>query len=123
MVPFSGTAEILPGLTYTVHPGHTPGSAFYTLTSKGEKITFVGDIIHAGAVQFPQPGVTITYDEDQNKAASVREQAFADFVKNRDLIAAPHLPFPGIGYVTKGENGGYAWVPVTYTNRDASSVK
>ena len=76
-----------------------------------------------GAVQFPQPGVTITYDEDQNKAASVREQAFADFVKNRDLIAAPHLPFPGIGYVTKGENGGYAWVPVTYTNRDASSVK
>jgi glyoxylase-like metal-dependent hydrolase (beta-lactamase superfamily II) len=123
VVPFSGTSEILPGLTGTVHPGHTPGSAFYTLTSKGEKITFVGDIIHAAAVQFPQPAVTITYDEDENKAASVREHAFADFVKNKDLIAAPHLPFPGIGYVTKGEKGGYAWVPVTYTNRDASSAK
>ena len=123
VVPFSGTSEILPGLTGTVHPGHTPGSAFYTLTSKGEKITFVGDIIHAAAVQFPQPDVTITYDEDQNKAASVREHAFADFVKNKDLVAAPHLPFPGIGYVTKGENGGYAWVPVTYTNRDAGSAK
>ena len=90
-MPFSGTSDILPGLTGTVHPGHA-GSAFYTLTSKGEKITFVGDIIHAAAVQFPQPAVTITYD-DENKAASVREHAFADFVKNKDLIAAPHLPF------------------------------
>lgn len=49
----------------------------------------------------------------------MRNHAFADFVENRDLIAAPHLPFPGIGYVMKGERSGYAWVPVTYTNRDA----
>lgn len=49
----------------------------------------------------------------------VRNAAFAEFVKNKALIAAPHLPFPGIGYVTKGEQDGYAWVPVTYTNRDA----
>ncbi|MEH0885141.1 MBL fold metallo-hydrolase [Enterobacter sp. UNJFSC 003] len=119
VMPFSGTSELLPGITGTVHPGHTPGSAFYTLESKGEKITFVGDIIHVAAVQFPQPNVTITYDEDQDGAASVRNQAFADFAKNRDLIAAPHLAFPGIGYVTRGERGGYLWVPVTYTNRDA----
>ena len=123
MVPFSGTSQLLPGITGTVHPGHTPGSAFYTLESKGEKITFVGDIIHVAAVQFPQPAVTIAYDQDQDGAARVRQDAFADFVKNRDLVAAPHLPFPGIGYVTKGEHGGYDWVPVTYTNRDSHSAK
>lgn len=123
VVPFSGTSQLLPGITGTVHPGHTPGSAFYTLESKGEKITFVGDIIHVAAVQFPQPAVTIAYDQDQDGAARVRQDAFADFVKNRDLVAAPHLPFPGIGYVTKGEHGGYAWVPVTYTNRDSHSAK
>ncbi|EPB4364100.1 MBL fold metallo-hydrolase [Enterobacter hormaechei] len=116
---FSGTEQLLPGISGTVHPGHTPGSAFYTLESKGEKMTFVGDIIHVAAVQFPQPNVTIAYDEDQDGAARVRNAAFAEFVKNKDLIAAPHLPFPGIGYVTKGEREGYAWVPVTYTNRDA----
>ncbi|MCV2532364.1 MBL fold metallo-hydrolase [Enterobacter wuhouensis] len=116
---FSGTEALLPGITGTVHPGHTPGSAFYTLESKGEKVTFVGDIIHVAAVQFPQPNITIVYDQDQDGAARVRNHAFADFVENRDLIAAPHLPFPGIGYVMKGERSGYAWVPVTYTNRDA----
>ena len=94
VVPFTGTSALLPGITGTVHPGHTPGSAFYTLESKGEKITFVGDIIHVAAVQFPQPDVTIAYDEDQDGATRVRKQAFDDFVKNRDLIAAPHLPFP-----------------------------
>ena len=51
------------------------------LESKGEKITFVGDIIHVAAVQFPQPDVTIAYDEDQDGAARVRKQAFDDFVK------------------------------------------
>ena len=48
----------------------------------------------------------------------MRNAAFAEFVKNKALIAAPSA-FPGIGYVTKGERDGYAWVPVTYTNRDA----
>ncbi|MBN3044724.1 MBL fold metallo-hydrolase [Pectobacterium brasiliense] len=123
IVPFSGSTELMPGITGTVHPGHTPGSAFYTLVSEGEKMTFVGDIIHVAAVQFPQPNVTIAYDEDQDGAARVRNHAFEHFAKNKDLIAAPHLPFPGIGYVARHEHGGYAWVPITYTNRAASGTK
>lgn len=115
--PFSGTTELLPGISGTVHPGHTPGSAFYTLVNGGEKIIFVGDIIHVAAVQFPEPGVTIAYDEDQRKAAEVRKTAFALFAKDGDLIAAPHLPFPGIGHVADNGQGGYRWIPVTYTNR------
>lgn len=123
VVPFSGSVELIPGITGTVHPGHTPGSAFYTLVSEAEKITFVGDIIHVAAVQFPQPNVTIAYDEDQDGAARVRNTAFANFVKNKDLIAAPHLPFPGIGHVTSNAQGGYRWVPVTYTNRAGTGAK
>ncbi|WP_255520059.1 hypothetical protein [Citrobacter sp. BDA59-3] len=32
---------------------------FYALESKGEKIVFVGDLVHVAAVQFPQLSVTI----------------------------------------------------------------
>lgn len=46
-------------------------------------MTFVGDIIHVAAVQFPQPNVTIAYDEDQDGAARVRNAAFAEFVKTK----------------------------------------
>jgi len=115
---FSGTVEVLPGISATIHPGHTPGAAFYTLTSKGEQIVFIGDTIHVAAVQFPDPDVTIAYDQDDKRAAQVRKQAFADFAARGTLIAAPHLPFPGIGHVLDNGKGGYSWVPVVYTNRD-----
>ena len=113
---FSGKQEVLPGITGEIHPGHTPGSAFYTLQSKGERIVFVGDIVHVAAVQFPDPKITITYDEDENGAARVRAQTFASLAKSGDLIAVPHMPFPGFGHV-RAAGGGYDWVPVTYTNR------
>lgn len=115
---FSGTEQILPGISATIHPGHTPGAAFYTLTSKGEQIVFIGDTIHVAAVQFPDPDVTIAYDQDEKRAAEVRKQAFAKFAAHGDLIAAPHLPFPGVGHIRVDGKGGYDWVPVTYTNRD-----
>jgi len=117
---FSTTQEILPGITATLHPGHTPGSAFYRLSSAGESLTFVGDLIHSLAVQFPRPGVTITFDQDQSQAASVRQAQFASFARERTMIGAPHLPFPGLGYVRNGATGGYDWVPVTYMNREGN---
>jgi len=115
--PFADGAAVLPGVVATIHPGHTPGSAFFTVTSEGRSIVFVGDIIHVAAVQFPNTGITIVYDVDAAKAASVRQTAFANFVRDRQLIAAPHLPFPGVGHVGDNGNGTFRWFPVEYRNR------
>lgn len=114
---FEGTTEIAPGISATVHPGHTPGSAFYTVESDGQRIVFVGDIIHVGAVQFPEPDITITYDVDRRLAARVRKTTLAEFARDRTLIAIPHIPFPGIGHV-RTSGTGYEWAPIIYGNRD-----
>jgi len=114
---FSRTTEVVPGVTATLHPGHTPGSAFYTLTSQGERVTFIGDIIHVASVQFPDPSVTIVYDVDPKAAEAAREQAFAELASDRELVAAPHLPFPGVGHIRRAAKG-YQWIPVEYANRE-----
>lgn len=117
IVPFHSGEEVLPGVTAVIHAGHTPGSTFYTLRSQGQSIVFVGDIIHVASVQAPATEITIAYDVDPAKAAAVRKTSFAEFAKDRTLIAVPHLPFPGVGHV-KPNGDGYQWVPILYVNRD-----
>ncbi len=115
--PFSGESPILPGITALPTPGHTPGHSFYVVESGGESIEFWGDIIHFGAIQFPQPEVTVVYDVDSNAAAAQRQRQFARAEATRLLVAGSHLPFPGVGHL-RAEEQGYAWVPVDYRWRE-----
>lgn len=114
---FGDGETILPGIRASIHPGHTPGSAFFTLSSKDQSIVFIGDIVHVAAVQFPEPAIAIVYDLKPEDAISVRKKAFSDFAGSRQLIAAPHLQFPGVGYVRAEENGAFEWRPMEYRNR------
>jgi glyoxylase-like metal-dependent hydrolase (beta-lactamase superfamily II) len=102
---FDRRGEVLPGIVAELRPGHTPGTAFYTLTSLGRRLVFIGDIIHVGEIQFVSPAVTITFDQDQSKARTVRQQAFVEFVREQALVAAPHLQFPGVGHIKSDGNG------------------
>jgi glyoxylase-like metal-dependent hydrolase (beta-lactamase superfamily II) len=117
---FDRRGEVLPGVVAELRPGHTPGTAFYTLTSRGTRLVFIGDIIHVGAIQFAAPAVTITFDQDQSKARAVRQEAFAEFAQEQTLIAAPHLQFPGIGRI-RPDGDGYRWVALPYVNRSVGA--
>lgn len=114
---FEKTEAILPGIVATVHPGHTPGSAFFTVSSGPESIVFIGDLVHVAAVQFPSPHITIVYDVAPDQAEATRIAAFTNFADDRQLVAAPHLPFPGVGHVTSQGKASFDWHPVEYRDR------
>jgi glyoxylase-like metal-dependent hydrolase (beta-lactamase superfamily II) len=112
---FSGATELFPGIRSIPAYGHTPGHTCYSLESKGEKIVFWGDLIHAAQVQFESPNVTILFDADPVAAAAARDKAFADAASNSYYVAPAHMSFPGIGRLRK-EGSIYRWYPILYVN-------
>src|ERR1700704_4377473 len=71
---FSGSAKIVDGMELMPLSGHTPGHTGYEFSSKGQKVLFWGDIVHALRVQLQHPEVTAIFDIDQTAAAATRNQ-------------------------------------------------
>ena len=70
--------------------------------------------MHAHAVQFARPGVSIEFDIDQKQAIATRRSIFKAMAASKTLVAGMHLPFPGIGHVRADGKGSYSWVPIEY---------
>jgi glyoxylase-like metal-dependent hydrolase (beta-lactamase superfamily II) len=114
---FSGSESIVDGMQLVPLPGHTPGHTGYEFSSKGQKILFWGDIVHAQRVQLQHPEVTAIFDIDQTAAAATRHQLLPRLAREDVLIAAPHMSFfPPLGRLRK-EESGYSWAPVVFTDQ------
>jgi glyoxylase-like metal-dependent hydrolase (beta-lactamase superfamily II) len=111
---FGYGAELFPGITPIAAPGHTPGHTFYALESKGQKLVFWGDVMHAAAVQFANPAVTIVFDVDAKAAAAQRKKAYDEAAKRGYWVAVAHVSYPGIGHL-RAEGSGFVWVPINYS--------
>lgn len=112
--PFNGNTDLAPGIKAVATRGHTPGHSIYVVESNGQRLVLWGDLMHAAAVQFPEPSVTIKFDTDSKAAAAQRKAQYADAAKRGHWVAAAHLSFPGIGHLrTAGK--GYEFVPANYT--------
>ncbi len=101
VVLFADDGEIMPGFSASLRAGHTPGHLSIRFSDDENTIVFVGDIVHGDSVQFADPAVTIDFDYDQPNAAVARAAAFAEAADKGYLIAAAHLPFPGIGHIRR----------------------
>jgi glyoxylase-like metal-dependent hydrolase (beta-lactamase superfamily II) len=102
--------EIFPGLSAAAAFGHTPGHTLYLLESSGKRLLIWGDLMHAQAIQFPAPEVSVTYDADPAEAAASRKKVLEWVSKNQVPVAGMHLLYPAIGGV-EAEGGGYKFIP------------
>lgn len=116
LTTFHAPTEILPGIEAIPAAGHTPGSVIYRVSRGGQNMLMWGDIIHAKAVQMPDPEVAIHFDVNQQQAVATREKVLKLAAQEGDWVAAAHIAFPGIGHV-KEEGKAWRWVPVNYSSR------
>ncbi len=98
--------EVLPGIKALDAVGHTPGhTAFET-----DSLLIVGDLLHAVAIQIPRPEICATYDMDPGKAVQARRKFYDLAVSSAKPIAGMHLPFPGVGRISRS-GADYVYTP------------
>lgn len=102
-------AELTPGIRSVAAAGHTPGHSCYLVSSGNARLLLLGDSMHVAPVQFPRPEITVAFDYNQDAARARRRELFEMAVRDKMLIGAVHLPFPGIGRLRNTEGGGYAF--------------
>jgi glyoxylase-like metal-dependent hydrolase (beta-lactamase superfamily II) len=113
--PFNDGSVLAPGIRAVAANGHTPGHTAYAVKSAGQKLLIWGDLVHAHAVQFAKPGVSIEFDVDQKRAIATRRELMQSTAASKTLVAGMHLPFPGIGHVRAEGKGSYSWVPIEFS--------
>jgi glyoxylase-like metal-dependent hydrolase (beta-lactamase superfamily II) len=111
--PFNPGEEIVPGIRSIAAVGHTPGHTCYMIQSSNARMLAIGDLLHIRPVQFSRPEVTIAYDSDQDRARATRRIVLDMAARENLIIAAAHLPFPGLGYVRK-KGASYAFDPLPW---------
>lgn len=107
---FEPGAVITPSIRSVSLPGHTPGHVGYRITSGSESLLDVGDVVHSSIISLAQPDWTMGFDHDAQGGKSMRRRTLGELAQSRELIFAPHFPYPGVGTIEAAGNG-FKWLP------------
>jgi glyoxylase-like metal-dependent hydrolase (beta-lactamase superfamily II) len=116
--PYQSYGQLEPGIQAMRAPGHTPGHANYLVQSRGQQLLVWGDIVHVSAIQLPHPAATVKYDSSEADAQTTRAGLLKTAADQRQLIAAAHIAFPGLGHI-RLRHGQYEWLPLNYDGAPA----
>jgi len=88
-------------------PGHTPGHLAVELSSRGERLLYLADLVlHPLHVIYPE--WHSVFDADPVLVTQTRRTLFAKAAGEACLVHAFHFPFPGLGWI-RATSTGHAW--------------
>lgn len=103
-------AQIAPGVSYLLAPGHSPGHCVVLVESEGQTLMHVGDLVH-NSWQFQYPDLVNDHDILPDLVPGSRERIARLALERSALVLPGHEPYPGLGRIT-AENGGFVFRPV-----------
>jgi glyoxylase-like metal-dependent hydrolase (beta-lactamase superfamily II) len=94
-------------LTAKAAEGHTPGHPVLKILSENESLTHIVDTVHT-TLLLSHPEWGTEWDVDFHQGVSTRRKILNEQFLSKGLTMSCHLPWPGLGYVTK-KGRGYSW--------------
>ena len=105
------TQSIFPGIDCLFAPGHTPGSAIFSITSGSEQALILGDAVHC-VQELVDPECRMGGDVDPALAEATRDRIRLEATECDALVAAAHFPRLRFGRLSVGErtrHWRFAW--------------
>jgi glyoxylase-like metal-dependent hydrolase (beta-lactamase superfamily II) len=105
-----GEDEVVPGIHAIAAPGHTPGHLALEIRSQGQVlIDAVDAFLHP--IFLDRLDWYSVVDLDPEKTIATRRRLRDRAAESGALVMAFHFPFPGLGRVSRNENG-FVWKAV-----------
>lgn len=105
--------EIMRGLSSVDLAGHTPGHTGWRIADGDEVMTIVGDMLFHPVIHPSRFDVGVTFEPDAEAAKRMRTSFIPKAAEEGGLLAATHMPFPGLGRITRN-GSAYAWAPADW---------
>jgi len=112
MVLVDDGAEIAPGVTIEIVPGHTMGHAALHIDGGDRELMMVTDAVHNIDLQAALPQQGTMFDTDPAMAADSRIRLFDRVSTDNVLIAGCHIHFPSFGRIVRA-NEVFRYVPTS----------
>ncbi len=87
--------EIVPGIKATAAPGHTPGHMALAVSSAGEQLLCISDVV-LHPIHLEQPQWHAAVDLDPKQVEATRRRILKRAMAEKPLVFGFHLPFPGL---------------------------
>jgi glyoxylase-like metal-dependent hydrolase (beta-lactamase superfamily II) len=103
-----GERSVTPEITIVTTKGHTDDHASVVLTSGGETAIYIGDMIQHH-VQLERTAWVSAFDLLPLVSMETKKSIVERAIRERALVVSVHCPFPGLGRMTKTEDGKKRW--------------
>ncbi|WP_046868863.1 MBL fold metallo-hydrolase [Microvirga massiliensis] len=111
-----GEREIVRGVSIVDLTGHTPGHIGVRIADAGQSLLMVSDmlfpVVHPAATD-----INFLFEQDRAAAQAMRARFFPRAAEEGALIAATHMPFPGLGRIIS-DNGHLRWLAAAWAYQD-----
>ncbi|WP_119271720.1 MBL fold metallo-hydrolase [Taklimakanibacter deserti] len=107
-------AEVASGIRAVEAFGHTPGHMAWHVESQGKRLLIGADFCNHYVLSLRYPKWHVSFDADKDQAVATRLKLLDMLSVDRVPFTSYHMPFPAVGFVEKGPDGGYRFVPASY---------